>query len=150
MKCFKLILISLLVCFIGSRCAPEVPEQCKEFYSLTSNQQEKVFPTYSLEKQIVLHRCGMDHRPPTTVYSIYIAERGEPAIPFLLERLESEKNELSQYAIIDIFEVMSIKGYLRNRSDVVSRIRQVVSRMKISTFKEMAQKDLDEIEKNNL
>ena len=92
----------------------------------------------------------MDRRPPTTVYSIYIAERGEPAIPFLLERLESEKNELSQYAIIDIFEVMSIKGYLRNRSDVVSRIRQVVSRMKISTFKEMAQKDLDEIEKNNL
>ena len=125
-----------------------MPEQCKEFYSLTANQQEKAFPTYSLEKQLVLHRCGMDLRPPITTYSICIAEH-EPAIPLLLDGLESEKNELTQYAIIDIFEVMSVKGYLRNRSDVVSRIHQVVARMKIPTFKEMAQKDLDEIEKNS-
>jgi len=67
----------------------------------------------------------------------------------LLERLESERDELSQYAIIDIFEVMSVKGCLRNKANVVDRIRTVAERMKSPTIREMTQKDLDEIERNS-
>jgi len=78
-----------------------------------------------------------------------IAERGESIVPALLQKLEGEKEESFQYAIIDIFEVMSVKGQLRGRKDVVGRIRQVVANMKDSTFREMAERDVEEIEKNS-
>lgn len=74
----------------------------------------------------------------------------EAVIPRLLEKLEAEKDELFQYAIIDVFTMMSVKSHLRAREDVINRIRQVVVKMKISTFREMAQRDLNEIEKNSV
>jgi len=122
--------------------------ECSAFFSLPASQREKEFRTYELEKQLDLYRCGMNRRPPASSLSLLIAERGEPVIPALLQKLEGEKEEPFQYAIIDVFEVMSVKGQLRGRKDVVGRIRQVVANMKDSTFREMAKRDLDEIEKN--
>jgi hypothetical protein len=92
----------------------------------------------------------MNRRPPDSSLTLFIAERGEAAIPTLLDKLETEKDEMFQYGIIDILEVMSVKGYLRNRRDVIDRIRQIVAKMKISTFRDMAQEGLSQIEKNSL
>ena len=126
-----------------------MPNECKEFFSLSLDQRGDVFPSYPLDKQLRIYRCGLDRRPPATHLAVYIADKGEPAIPALLEKLEGEKDELFQYGIIDVFQVMSVKGYLRSRSDVLKRIRQVVSQMKISTFREMSEKALTEIEHNS-
>jgi len=123
--------------------------QCKSFYSLSARERERVFPTYDLEKQLDLSRCGLDRRPPDTSLSLFIADRGEPAIPILLGKLEKERDEQMQYVIIDVFEVMSVKGYLRDSSDVINRVQQVVTRMKSSILREMAQKDLEQIERNS-
>lgn len=119
-------------------------------FSIPLDQQGKVFSGYPLEKQLNLYRCGLKNRRPPAIYlADYIADRGQAAIPLLLEKLETEKDELFQSGLIDIFEVMSIKGYLRNKPDAINRIRLVVAKMKISTFREMAQEDLDKIEKNS-
>jgi hypothetical protein len=144
------LVISLAVCFIFTGC-PTTPMsvECKAFFSQPSSVQEKQFRTYDLEKQLDFYRCGMRRRPPESSLSILIAERGAPVVPVLLQKLEAEKDELFQYAIIDIFEVMSVKGQLRGRKDVVARIKQVVANMKFSTFREMAKRDLEEIEKNS-
>ena len=127
---------------------PAVPDECKEFFARPLDEHGKVISSYTFDKQLRIYRCALDRRPPERTLAIYIAARGEPAIPALLDRLESEKDELFQYGIIDILEVMSIKGYLRNRADVVSRVRQVVTKMKIQTFREMSEKSLSEIEEN--
>lgn len=143
------LVVLVLGCFVGIGCpAPPMSTECRTFFSRPASERETLFRTYDLEKQLDFYRCGMNRRPPASSLSLLIAERGEAAIPILMEKLETEKDELFQYAIIDIFEVMSVKGYLRARTDVINRIRQVVARMKISTFREMAQKDLEQIEKN--
>jgi hypothetical protein len=144
-----IILLSLCCLFPGC-IRPPMPAECKEFFSLPLDQRGKVISTYSLEKQLRLYRCGLDRRPPDRYLARYIADRGEDAVPVLLQRLETEKDELLQYGIIEIFEAMSSKGHLRNRSDVITRIRTVVAHMKISTFREMAQEDLNRIEKNSI
>lgn len=147
----KHIFILLLLCCIFLDCIhPPMSSDCKEFFSVPLDQQGKALSTYPLEKQLDLYRCGMNRRPPASYLAKYIADGGENAIPVLLEKLETENDELTQYGVIDIFEVMSIKGHLRNRPDVINRIRQVVIRMKISTFKQMAQESLEKIEKNSV
>ena len=90
----------------------------------------------------------MDHRPSETGLTVPIAERGDSIIPALLDQLEKEKDELTQLVIIDVFEVMSIKGTLRDRPDVVSKIQKATNRMKFP-FKEHAERELNSIVKNN-
>lgn len=128
---------------------PAMPDECKEFFSRPLDEHGKVISSYEIDKQLRIYRCALDRRPPEASLAIYIADRGEPAIPVLLEKLESEKDELFQYGIVDILEVMSIKGYLRKRTDVVNRVREVIAKMKIQTFREMSEKSLEEIEKNS-
>jgi hypothetical protein len=123
--------------------------ECRDFFSLPSSQGEKVFVTYDLDKQLRLYRCGMNLHPPDSSLALYIAERGESAIPALLDKLDAETDELFQYSIVRIFALMSLKGQLRNRSDVIDRIRQVVRKMKIPTFREMAQEELNKIEQKS-
>ncbi|HEY2974226.1 MAG TPA: hypothetical protein VGJ48_17050 [Pyrinomonadaceae bacterium] len=142
--------VCLLSCLGGTGCPPPaMSTECRDFFLRPASEREKLFLTYDLDKQLELYRCGMNRRPPDSSLPLLIAERGEGAIPTLLDRLEAEKDELFQYGIIDIFEVMSVKGYLRDRRDVVDRIRRVVAKMKISTFREMAEKDLSKIEQNS-
>ena len=92
----------------------------------------------------------MDRRPPDASLSILIAERGENIIPTLLERLELEKDELFQASLIEVFRVMSLKGHLRRRDDVIKRIEAVVGKMKISTYRQMAGEELADIESNSV
>lgn len=147
--CYLALVIALSSCLVLTGCpSTDMPVECRAFFSMPASQREKDFRTYDLDKQLNLYRCGMNRRPPASSLSLLIAERGEPIVPALLQKLEGEKEELFQYAIIDVFEVMSVKGQLRGRKDVVGRIRQVVANMKYSTFREMAERDLEEIEKN--
>jgi len=143
------IALSVLSCVAVTACPPSMSTECRDFFLQPASERERLFRTYELNKQLELYRCGMNRRPPDSSLPLVIAERGRGIIPTLLDKLEAEQDELLQYGIIEIFEVMSVKGYLRNRRDVVDRIRQVASKMKISTFREMAEKDLSRIEQNS-
>lgn len=122
-----------------------MPERCASFFSMSPDERSKVFPTYPLEEQLVIYRCGMDSRPPYTYLAGYIADRGEPAIPVLLTKLEQDPDELTQFSIVEVFERMAAKGYLRGKADVINRIRTVVNRMHTPVFKDMASKSLERI-----
>ena len=123
--------------------------ECKSFFSLPAKEKERLFPTFELDKQLALYRCGMDRRPPSTTWSLLIADRGESIVPILLEKLEKEPDEQFQYGIIGIFEVMSVKGYLRGKFDAILRIRRVVLNMKTPLFRDLAQETLQKIEREN-
>jgi hypothetical protein len=147
-SCSKLLIVALVAAlFWNQSClSPPMSAQCKSFYSLSASERERVFPTYDLEKQLNLSRCGMERRPPDTSLALLIADRREPAIPILLDKLEKEMDEQMQYVIIDALEVMSVRGYLRGKPDAILRIRQVVVRMKSPVLRELAQQKLDRIE----
>lgn len=149
MKGYRTIPLSLALCAALFGCTPPPQSgECKEFFSMPAGRREKEFRTYSLDRQLAVSRCGMARLPPETVYAAYIAERGESAVEPLAERLEGERDELTQVSIINVFEMMAVKGHLRGRRDVVERIRQVAGRMKFSAFREMAQESLTRIERN--
>jgi hypothetical protein len=126
-----------------------MPSQCVAFFSLPTGEREKVFPGYPLEEQLIIYRCGMSRRPPDNYLAGYIADRGEPAIPALLKNLEQDPDELTQVSIIRIFELMSLDGKLRGRSDVSKRIETVINRMKIQVFRDMASTSLEKIIQNS-
>ncbi len=90
----------------------------------------------------------MNRRPPTIGLGYEIAKGGEKIVPALTEALRNEKDEWMQYAIIDIFRVMSKDGYLRGKPVALEQIRNTVSTMKTSRIKKEAEESLKEIEVN--
>ena len=150
MKYKAFVASTLLIILSGCYgCPPTIlPRECREFFDLPSREQEAKFRAYPLQKQVDLYLCGMNREPPEIAYAAYIAEGGEKNIPYLLERLKSEKLEITQVRIIDIFTVLAIKGHLRARQDVVAQLEQVVSRMKYEPIRRQAQGYLEEIKKN--
>jgi hypothetical protein len=99
-----------------------------EFLFSLCRRKGETLSDIDLDKQLSLYRCGMDRRPPATTLSLLIADRGESILPTLLEKLEREQDEQFQYGIIEILEVMSVKGYLRGKPDAILRIRQLSSK----------------------
>jgi hypothetical protein len=146
MRCLLSILTLLIILSAHSGCiTPPMPPQCASFFSLPGDERDKVFPSYPLDQQLTIYRCGMNRRPPDTYLAGYIADRGEPVIPILLTKLEQESDELTQVSIIRIFELIALDGHLRSRADVLGRIRTVISRMRIKVFKDMASESLQKM-----
>jgi hypothetical protein len=90
----------------------------------------------------------MRSEPPDLDLADVIADRGEEAIPLLMNRLKTSKDEMDQENLIRVFEVMSEKGYLRGRTDVVSAINDAVDQMKFAPIKEDSQELLKKIRIN--
>jgi hypothetical protein len=129
----RLLLLIFVLISAGciSSCGVKMSQDCKAFFfDLTTAQQEKEFRTYPIEKQLELYLCGMHIEPPQIGFAWYIADNGEKIVPFLVERLRSERDEFKQTNIIYIFEAMAAKGHLKGRQDIVDIIQQVISAMK--------------------
>ena len=148
LKCC-LVVVMLLTLMMSPRCGQSMPSECKGFYAMTAKEQEVAFKTYPVEKQFEIYRCGTVQRhPPDMGLAIHIAEGGEKNISFFLQKLSEEKSEAVQMYIIDVFKLMSWKGHLRGREDVVVQIEQVVSKMTIPFIKETSQQSLESIKKS--
>jgi hypothetical protein len=150
MKMAKLIFLFVvgLAIQIQGSCTQTGSSECKEFFVKSIEEQDALFRTLPLNKQLDLYRCGMTRRPPAIGLAHEIAKGGEKIIPELTMALQSEKDEWMQSALIEIFRVMSVKGDLRARESTVDEIRTTVSRMKVPAIKKEAQASLNEIEAN--
>jgi hypothetical protein len=136
---------ALLICALGLSCSG-VSKECSDFFSQPVEQAEAKFRTYPIEKQFDLFSCGMRMEPQVLWPAADLADRGDPAIPFLLDRLKKESDELSQDDIIFVFELMSSKGYLDNKPFVIDELTQIVSKMKNPSVKNLSQEKLRRIE----
>lgn len=146
----KYISLALLITLSGivSSCLPPRPSaECREFYDLAPKQREEKVRTSSGEEQLELYLCGMYQEPPTDFSSI-IADKGEEVIPFLLERLKTEKSETRQDLFIRIFEGLAIKKRLHGRQDVFDELKRIVSAMKSEEIKRTSEQRLKFIEDN--
>jgi hypothetical protein len=140
-------LATAFICMLVSGCSLTMPAECKKFYALPPQEQEVIFRTYPVEKQLDIYHCGMRAvYPPDITLAWEIASGGENNIPFLLERLKAERNISNQEDIIYVFQVMSKKGYLNCRRDVLNELKQVVSAMKYDDVRARNEQRLQEIE----
>src|SRR6266404_5728469 len=128
-------------------CDRRSPE-CEAFLALSPNERQVESRKQPTDKQIDMYLCAMRGEPPDLDLAYVIADRGEAAIPLLMDKLKITKDEMDQEDLIRVFEVMSEKGYLRERTDVVSAISDVVDQMKIAPIKEDSQELLKKIRIN--
>jgi hypothetical protein len=106
---------------------------------------------YSLDDQYRLFRYGNDRfEPPLTGLAKPIAERGQSAVPFLLEKLNPHADDLTVRDVLSLFEAMgSIKSYdVKSDARVMDRLRSRVSTMKDPEWKTVCSKMLGRIESN--
>lgn len=129
-------------------CRSNVPVECRAFLALPVARQVEIFRTFPVEKQLDVYICDYRYSHPANVGLPYaLAEQGQNIVSYLIERLDQEDDERNQEPIIHVFEIMYMRGYLRNREDVVRVIRRSVSVMKRPAVKRVSQEMLGSIEK---
>jgi hypothetical protein len=141
-------MVICLNCLLLRGCA-EQPEECKQFLDQPRQQRQEQFKTYPIEKQLDMYLCAMKVEAPDLSLADKIADGGETAIPSLIERLKAGQREIDQEDIIYVFEVMSDRGLLRGRKDVIAEISRVIDNMKISQEKQASEERLKKIEINS-
>lgn len=128
-------------------CGPK--SECRQFFALKLEQRHREFRAYPIDKQLDVYLCAMKVEPPDTSLANDIADRGSEAIPLVLARIKSVKSEVEQEILIDVLEASAERGYLRNRTDVVAELSNVIESMTISQVRERSLKSLKQIEVNS-
>jgi hypothetical protein len=139
------ILSTVLICAIT--CRQQRPAEYKDFFDLPLPRQVEEFSRYPIDRQLDLYLYDWNHMHPSKVGFAYkIAEKGDSVVPFLIGRLNTEKNENSQDAILHIFEVMFDRRLLTARENVLEVTRNVISKMNNPEIKQLSRERLNKME----
>lgn len=122
------------------------PQECRDVIDVPREQGYATFRSYPLEKQLDVYLCGMHVEPPQIGLADEIAKQGDSTIPVVLQKLKTSEREIDQEALIYLFQVMSDRGLLRGRKDVIMEIGQVIDNMKISQVKQRSEESLKKIQ----
>jgi hypothetical protein len=140
--------VILLSCLVFRGCG-ERSQECMDVIDVPREQGYAKFETYPIEKQLDVYLCAMNVEPPDLGLADLIAKRGESAIPIVLQKLKTAKREIDQEDIIYLLEVMSDRGLLRDRKDVIADISDVIESMKISQSRQSSLERLKKIQINS-
>ena len=138
-------LIVILIC-LSFRACEQRPQECRDVIDVSREQGYTKFRAYPIDTQLDVYLCAMHVEPPDLGLAELIADRGEAAIPVLLQKLQGGEREIDQEHIIYVFEVMSERGLLRGRKDIIDNIRQVIENMKITAVKQRSLERLKKIQ----
>ena len=143
-----LVFILFIALISAATCRQQRLSEYKDFFDLPLQRQVEEFSTYPIGKQLDLYLYDWNYVHPAKVgFAHTIAEKGESVVPFLMSRLNTEKNENSQDAILHIFEIMFERGFLSHRKDVLEVTRSVISNMRDPDIKALSQERLNKMEK---
>jgi hypothetical protein len=128
-----------------------LPPECRDFFSIaTSEGRDKEFANFDLDKQLRIHRCGIDLGPRIS-FALDIAHRGRPIIPDLLERLNalhseySYKADKSRYAIIQVLEYLAESHEIDDYAPVELSISKAIDEMQSDSYRDDSVASLGEI-----
>jgi len=145
-----LAMAALLWCILFAGCANHKIEREFFFKKPVSTRMDRL-RQYSLDDQYRIFRYGNDRfEPPLTGLAMPIAERGQSAVAFLLERLSLDADDITVRDVLSLFEAMgSIKSYdVKSDLSVMNTLRYRVSTMKDQEWKVVCSKMLRRIESN--
>src|SRR4051812_34884047 len=110
--------LACLTCCIGvGSCQRQSIE--KQFFAGPASTRIERLRQYSLEDQYRIFRYGNDRfEPPLLGLAKPIAERGRTAVPFLLEKLNSNPDDITVRDALQIFETMSSTKSYEVKSDL--------------------------------
>ena len=129
---------------MSSQCG--LPTEFADFRGLTDEEKHEKFKKLPLEKQVDFHLVMMGYHPPDMGYAFDIAAEGEKTLPYLIERLEKEKEDYRKNDILFIFEALQIKSVdLRKKEEVLAALRQVIDKMDNPSQKKIAENSLQSI-----
>jgi hypothetical protein len=140
--------MSLVCCILLGGCANHRFEREFFFKNPAATRMDRL-RQFSLDDQYRLFRYGNDRfEPPLTGLVKPIAERGQNAVPFLLEKLNSHADDITVRDVLSLFETMgSIKSYdVKSDALVMDTLRSRVSTMKDPGWKAVCSKMLGRIE----
>jgi hypothetical protein len=144
---------TLVVIVVGAwllaACTNGRSPECEAFLALSPTNRDIEFKKYSAARQIDMYLCATKQEPPGLELADQISDRGEEAIPLLMEKLKTANSEVDKHDLIYVFEVMSRTGYLRGRTDVVAEISDIVNGMKVAPVKEDSRERLKKIQINS-
>lgn len=138
----------LLSCVFFRGCE-ERSQECRDVIDVPRAQGYAKFETYPIPKQLDVYLCAMRIEPPDLGLADLIAKRGENAIPIVVQRLKSANREIDQEDMIYLLEIMSDRGLLRGRKDVIAEISDTIDSMKISQVKQSSLDRLKRIQINS-
>jgi len=148
----RIVLLSLLVCLVLCGCPrqPKETQLVREFFSLSSDEQERQFRHYTLEQQYELYIFGMEVvHPPAMYLARAFAERGPAVVPFLLEKLKRTQDDSVVFDIFIVFaELKMLKHFDPARHpEVLIALEDRAASIK-GPWKEPVLKVLSEIKSN--
>jgi hypothetical protein len=120
----------------------------RKFFDKTPGDRLARLRLYSLPDQYKIFRYGNDVKePPAMELAGPIAERGAAAVPFLLDQLSSEKDDLAIRDILLIFDTMASTGTYAVRADssLMATLTSRVSAMKDKDWQAICLKRLQRI-----
>lgn len=130
------LLYVIAISFFGLSCGTKAPSECRQLCGLSEEQQHSAFKSYPAEKQLDLYvncedekGCWRDSESPHDYYGQWMAE-DKKALPVLLERLQSEKDERVQQDILYVLRFMAVNGHLKGEHDVPKIVNRAVENMK--------------------
>jgi hypothetical protein len=122
----------VLICCTLPTCTETEP-QCEEFLRLDIPQRRSNFEKHSLYEQVDLFVCAILNIHPTDFgLADSLASKGKVVVPLLLERIESEPEELVKVELLQVFVLMQEGAYYDVNSDeatmrVLERVVSVLS-----------------------
>jgi hypothetical protein len=91
----KMILALLLIMFLILRGCEQRPQECRDVIDVPREQGYAKFRSYPLEKQLDVYLCAMHVEPPDIGLADEIAERGDSAIPPVIQKLKTAERNRS-------------------------------------------------------
>jgi hypothetical protein len=149
MRFLLLGLICLLLSGFSTACVPPTPPECRAFLNLPREQRHAEFRTYEIEKQLDVYLCTSKSELPDVGLADEVANRGEVAMGPIIAKLESVQSEADKYEMIHLLEVMSERGYLRGKKEVIAQISDVIDEMKLDPIKQRSVASLKKIQLNS-
>jgi hypothetical protein len=124
----------------------------RNFYDKAYDQAGSRFEEYSLRDQIKIYLYGMQVITPSTpVLSRPIAERGQAAIPAILNELSTNPSEQNIKDLMVIFETMERLGSYDVRHDkaLIQKLDDYVASMKNGIWRGYTKEKLNQIKKSH-
>lgn len=135
-----------LTCLITLGCKDHGLE--RKFLDQPPGSRVERLRRYSLAEQYRIFRYGMDTKePPAMELAGPIAERGSDAVPFLVNKLNADADDIAVRDIVLIFERMEASRSYSVRADasLMSLLTSKVSKMKDNGWQDVCLKGLDRI-----
>jgi len=142
-KAMRMPLILSLICGVIFGCRDHELE--KRFFDTPAGDWVERSRHYSLEDQYKIFRYGNDFKePPVMGLAGPIAERGAAAVPFLMNQLNANADDISVRDILLIFEQMEATGSYNVKADgpLIGLLTSKVSAMKDKEWQTICVKGL--------